>query len=240
MRRFVICVAAILSTFALTCSAASQGSPTRSDSSDWWSLIRREEFPSSEHITPEDRQPAETNFQIAGITLGSPFDFSDIRSKYGEGAEVTRGDAASFRDQMCYVSPSGDVHLIFEFGEVESVLYLLQGGKSWNGDELCARSNAVSINSSTASGLRLGIAPEQLRSILGNPVMATTEKLIYCFGYRIKTSPEALAKSRKNYPEMSDAEFAKNFEYADGYVYIEARFSAGKLNLLAISKSETY
>jgi hypothetical protein len=141
---------------------------------------------------------------------------------------------------MCYVSPSGDVHLVFEFGEVESVLYLFQGGKGWNGVELCARSNAVSINTSTASGLRLGLTPEELRSILGNPVVATTEKLIYCFGYRIKTSPEALAESRKNYPKMSDAEFAKNFEYADGYVYIEARFGSGKLNLLAISKSETY
>jgi hypothetical protein len=35
---------------------------------------------------------------------------------------------------------------------------------------------------------------------------------------------------------MSDADV----EYADGEAYIEARVASGKLNYLAISKSETY
>src|SRR5262249_9261953 len=39
---------------------------------------------------------------------------------------------------------------------------------------------------------------------------------------------------------MNDAEFRTNYEYFDGAAYIEARFASGKVNYLAISKSETY
>ena len=39
---------------------------------------------------------------------------------------------------------------------------------------------------------------------------------------------------------MSENEFIENFEYADIEAYVEARFAPGKLNYLAISKSETY
>jgi hypothetical protein len=63
---------------------------------------------------------------------------------------------------------------------------------------------------------------------------------VYYFEYRKKTSAEALMQLRKNYPDMSDAEFHQNFEFADGEAYIETRFSSGKLNYLAISKWETY
>jgi len=105
------------------------------------------------------------------------------------------------------------MYLIFEFGEVESVLYLFEDEPKWNGSDLCARSAAVSMDSSTASGLRLGLAPEEVKSILGEPNVATAEKLIYCFDYKTKTSPDALAQLRKTYSKMSDAEFGKNFEY---------------------------
>ena len=86
----------------------------------------------------------------------------------------------------------------------------------------------------------MGLEPQQVRAILGDPSVATPSKLVYYFGYKTKTSPKALAQLRKNYPEMSDAEFDKNFQYADGEAYIEARFASGKLNYLAISRSETY
>ena len=228
----------------LIAPAKAQETPVRLDSSDWWSYTRQEELPYHAPHQPirfQSREPAENNFQIAGVTLDAPrHDFDKIRSKFGEGAEVERGDAASGRNQICYTSASGSAHLIFEFGEVNSVLYLFAGGPTWNGIELCANSSAVSATSSTESGLRLGIVPEQVTAILGDPGIATPEKLVYYFSYRKKTSPETLIELRKNYPDMSDAEFSKNFEYADGEAYIEARFASGKLNYLAISKSETY
>lgn len=224
-------------------SATAQRKPARLDSSDWWSYTRQEEFPSHDPQQPikfQKREPAETNFQLAGITLGEKWDFSNIRSKLGEAMDVERGDAASYRDQICYRSPAGNVHLIFELGEADSVVYLFAGGPKWAGSEFCAASKTALASISTTSGLRLGLRPEQVKVILGDANIATPDRLVYYFEYRKKTSPETLAQVRKNYPDMTDAEFHQNFEYADGEVYIEARFSSGKLNYLAISKSETY
>jgi hypothetical protein len=220
-----------------------QGTPVQLDSSDWWSYTRKEEFPvprPSQPIRFQSREPAEANFRVAGITLGATWDFSEVRFKFGEATEAVRGDAASARKQICYKSSSDNVHLIFELGEVNAALYLFEDGPKWNGDELCAASEAVSAKSSTASGLRLGLEPQQVRAILGVPSMATPQKLIYCFGYRTKTSRKALAQLRRSYPEMSDAEFNKDFEDADGEAYIEAWFASGRLNYLAISRSESY
>jgi hypothetical protein len=235
---------ALLTICVLIGSAIAQKAPARRDSSDWWSYTRQEELPSNEPHQPirfQNREPAENNFQFAGIDVGEPrHDFSEILSKFGEGTEVKRGDAASGRDQICYVSTSGGVHAIFEFGEVNSVLYLFEGGPAWSGSELCTRSNAVSANSSTASGLRLGMTPEQVETILGDPSSATPDELVYYFDYKKKTNAKTLAKLRKRVPGMSDAEFAKNFDYVDGEAYVKAQFSSGKLNYLAISKSETY
>jgi hypothetical protein len=70
--------------------------------------------------------------------------------------------------------------------------------------------------------------------------IATPEKLVYYFDYRKKSIPKELAALRKNFPDMNDKEFAKNFEFADSEAYIEARFASGKLNYMAVSKSETY
>jgi hypothetical protein len=39
---------------------------------------------------------------------------------------------------------------------------------------------------------------------------------------------------------MSENEFIENSEYAPIEAYVEARFASGKLNCLAISKSEIY
>ena len=82
--------------------------------------------------------------------------------------------------------------------------------------------------------------PEEVKTILGDPSIATPDGLVYPFTYRKKTSAETLAELRKDYPDMSDDEFGKNFEYADDEAHVEARFASGKLNYLAISKSETY
>ena len=206
-------------------------------------IPRQEGLPAPQRREPikfQNREPSDSNLQIAGLALDATWDFAKIRSKFGESSEVERGDAASGRHQICYVSSSGSVHLIFELGELDSVLYLFEDGLKWNGSELCAVSEAVSANILTANGLRLGLQPQQVKSILGDPNIATRSKLVYYFSYKKRPTPEALARLRQNYPDMSDTEFAKNFEYADSESYIEARFASGKLNYLAISKSETY
>lgn len=239
-----ICAAPLLSVCALISSAMAQQAPVQLDSSDWWSYTRQEELPYQEPQPPirfQKREPGESNFQIAGITLDATrHDFSEIRAKFGEGTEVGRGDGASGRNQICYMSASGRVHLIFEFGEVNSVVYLFEGGPTWNGSELCRSSKLVSEKTSTESGLRLGMERAQVKTILGDPNIATPNRLVYYFEYRKKNTAETLAELRKRNPEMSEAEVGKSFEYADGEAYVEARFVSGKLQYLAISKSETY
>jgi len=84
------------------------------------------------------------------------------------------------------------------------------------------------------------MGPEQVKSILGDPSIAAPTKFVYYFDYKEKTSPKTLVELRKTSPGMNDAEFSKNFEYADAEAYIEVRFASGKLNYLAVSKSETY
>jgi hypothetical protein len=233
----------VLVWFVLASSAVAQPEHVRlENSSDWWSYIRLEEVPPSgpeQRVTFQPRLPAESNFQVAGLTLDSA-SRPQIRAKFGDATEVERGDAASGRDQICYESPSGTIHLIFEWGEVDSVLYLFEGGRKWDGVELCARSAAVSSGVSMASGLRLGLTTEQVKAILGIPNTSAPDKLVYYFGVRKKATAKDLARLRKNNPDMSDKEFHESFDYSDVEAYIEARFASGKLDYLAISRSETY
>jgi hypothetical protein len=218
---------------ALMGSAMPQARPVRlPDSSDWWSYVRQEEMPTREphhRVKFQNRAPAVSNFQILGLTLGTD-DSQQIRFKFGEAIDVERGDAASGRDQICYVAPSGNSHLIFEFGGEEAVLYLFEGGPKWNGSELCAPSPLVSADVSMTSGLRLGLNPQQVKALLGNPNI----------GFKKKTTAKGLAQLRGDNPNLSDAEFHKNYDYLDVEVYIEARFTSGKLNYLAVSTTGVY
>lgn len=233
--------------FSVVCilvgSAVAQGTPVRLDSSDWWSYTRQEELPvpkTREPIKFQNREPVETNFEIAGVTLGAKWDFSDARSMFGETTEVERGDAASGRNQICYKSKSGSVHLIFELGEVDAVFYLFKDGPKWNGSDFCTVSDALFGNTSTASGLALGLTPSQVKVILGDPSVDTPSKLVYYFEYKKKTPAKAIAEFRKQNPNMSEGDLLKNFGYADVESYVEARFASGKLNYLAVSRSEAY
>src|SRR5712691_12607419 len=89
-----------LGLYILIGCAIAQRTPVRIDSSDWWSYTRREELTVHQPHQPikfQSRKPAETNFQVAGITLGTTWDFSGVRTKFGKATEVERGDAASGR-----------------------------------------------------------------------------------------------------------------------------------------------
>ncbi len=223
--------------FALLGSAMAQMREVRlEDNSDWWSWIKQDSLP--EGLKPQSRKPADSNFQVLDLTLGA--DFDRVRSRFGQAIEVTRGDAAVGRHQVCYVSDSGRIHAVFEVGEVDSVLYLFENGPDWNGSELCARSAVVSANFSTKSGLKLGLSTQQVQTVLGKPNIATTNKLVYYFEFKKKTSAEGLVQLRKDNPNMSETEFNKNFDYLDVDAYIEARFASGRLNYLVISRSEVY
>src|ERR1051326_3353050 len=226
----------LLAPFALIVVAAQSAQPLRGDNSDWWSFLKSDAMGIG--VPAQHRRPAHSNFRILGLGVGAPFE--EIAAKLGHVTDVQRGDAATGRDQICYVSPAGDIHLIFEFGEVEGVFYLFENGPKWKGDNFCARSMKVDKSLSTASGLRLGMNPAQVEKILGKPSTIAKDKLIYDFEFRKKTPPQDLKKFRESDPEMSDQEFRKNYEFSDVRDYIEAHFTHSKLSYLAIANTDTF
>lgn len=186
------------------------------DNSDWWSLTRKVEGPD---IEPQKRVPPDSNFSILGVALGDPQGVQ-LAAKLGKAAIVGRGDAATARAQLCYVSvaSSSPVHLVFEEGEVDYAFYLFSGGPDWQRSNLCARSSLISLSLKTGSGLALGQTRSQVEAILGKPTTVWKNRLIY-FGV-VHVKP-------------------KNGESYDLTSYIEARFSDGKLNYLGVMKTET-
>ncbi len=207
------------------------------DNSDWWSLLNEKFDVPQLKVGNQDIKT--DNFQIAGITLDTQF--NQIVAKLGKAVEVERGDASTGRHQLCYTSADspGKMHLVFEFGEVESIFYLFSGGADWKGSGLCAKTKQVSMSSRTASGLRLGLTETQVVAILGKPDMAEPNRLLYSREIEHKTTPEEFQHLRKDYPEsLTDQEAHEKFDSYDVQIYIEARFSHSKLSYLAVSNTE--
>jgi hypothetical protein len=183
-----------------------------------------------------------SNFQIGGVTLGD--DVGEmLAQQFGKATDVVRGDAAYARAQTCYVSNgSPQVHLIFEedgegFG---SSFYLFENGPNWAGSDVCLKSNRISANLQTASGLRLGASPSQVQSVLGKPSTAMRDRLVYVFEVRRKTTPSAFEQTRRVYPNLSDTELHDSFDFYYFHAYIEARFLNSRLTYLAVMKSESF
>lgn len=214
------------------------------DNSDWWSTLvsftnLRLDAPST---NLQRRYPMPSNFQIDGVTLGTEPE-KTASKQFGKATQVVRGDGAYVRTQTCYVSTSPrPVHLIFEedgegFG---SSFYLFDEGPNWNGSDRCAKSSHISINLRTASGLRLGATPSEVQAILGKPSTASSDRLVYVFEVRRKTTATALEQVRRANPNLSDAELRDSFGFNYLHAYIEARFLNSRLTYLAVTKSENF
>jgi hypothetical protein len=208
------------------------------DSSDWWSMLNeksREAF-----VRPQHREPAASNFQILGAELGE--EVTKITSQLGPATVVERGDGAAGRSQVCYESADGlgNVHLIFERGEVNNSFYLFTGGDKWKGIELCVKSKRVFRGVSSASGLALGLPPEKVESILGDASSRTRDKLVYEFEVNKTISKEEFDELRKRFPDQSVKELHESYDKFTLTAHIEARFGASGLNYLVVSKSEVY
>jgi hypothetical protein len=226
--------------FLLLATAGAQNWPPgyTHDNSDWWSLTGRPE--SDEKIPDQNREPSAANFKILGLSLSSEDILKAAAAKLGAASVVQRGDASTGRSQACYASmeEQGRIHLIFEQGEVNEVLYLFEGGPDWKGRDQCLKSSLVTKSLSVASGLRLGLTPAEVKAILGKPSTATANELIYSFSVQEKSSAADLKRARQAYPGLSEEELQRNYGFYSLGVYIEARFASGKLTYLAISRLE--
>lgn len=232
MKRLLI----FFSSVALLTGLANAQSVRLNDSSDWWS-VNRKDAPrprASEHeLQPE-------NFIVAGINLNSG-GFEGIAAKLGQATIIERGDASTGRFQVCYdPATTNNVHLVFEFGEDESLFYLFAGGADWSGSKYCVRSKRVPSPLITASGLKIGLTRAAVKAILGRPDTVTANELVYSRQFHKKSTPEEFEAARKDYSMLlSDEEAHRKFDYYPVEQYVVARFSGQKLAYLAVSTSGT-
>ena len=197
-------------------------------------------FPWSE-VKPSAKDVSEGNFRIGGVTLDDAPFFEQVENRFGNAQSVSRGDASTGREQICYSSSDdSDIHLIFEQGEVQFSFYLLADGPSWGGSDLCVKSPLVSKKLKTGVGLQLGMTPSQVEAVLGKADINEHNIIRYIRQLPKKTPPEQLAQFRNDHSYMSEKDFHANYDFYTLSVYVEARFADSKLKYLVVSKSETF
>lgn len=208
------------------------------DDSDWWSASHSSNF--DEGLPTQEREFARSNFEILGVNLGENM-FSAANMKLSKATAVERGDASTWRRQICYTSvgKQDQVHVVFEQGEVDYTFYLFAGDRTWEGSDRCVPSEAISGRLETASGLHLGQSPAQVVTILGQPTIRRKNELVYSFSVKKKTSPRDLKAARQRHPEMSEKEFEESFASYNLGAGIDAKFADSKLTYLAVSKVES-
>jgi len=92
----------------------------------------------------------------------------------------------------------------------------------------------------TKSGLGLGISTTDVVKILGNADISSPDRLVYEREIEQQTPNDKLTELRKEHSEMSEKDFHDNYDSYELELYIEARFTNGKLSYLAVSKTENY
>jgi hypothetical protein len=211
-----------------------------SDNSDWWSLLRS---PDSEQGVPlQEKEAPSGSLTILGVDLEKNWQLSQALFKLGPATVVNRGDAATARGQVCYVSeaPRKNVYLIFEEGEVNESFYLLRGGPRWIGESHCAPSKLVSGNLKNDAGLGLDQTRARVTGLLGKPSLSSPDKLVYVFSVRKKTPEGDFEKARRAHSEMSKEQLEENYGSYDLYVNIEVRFTRTRTNYIGVLWSATY
>ena len=209
------------------------------DRSDWWSVLNENFYWPIEH--PAGNELSSDNFEIAGIKLDHDLSFRRVKSKFGGTIIAARGVTSTVRQQVCYLSGQNPpVRLIFEEGDSSLSFYLVAGGQGWNGQALCAESPQVSANLRTESGLGLGISQAEVVRILGKADISNPDRLVYEREIEQQTPSDKLEELRKEHSEMSDKDFHDNYDSYELELYIEARFTNGKLIYLAVSRAENY
>jgi hypothetical protein len=206
------------------------------DSSDWWST--NNEHYSGLRVKTKEKSFDTRNFGVLGLSLDT-LDFDKVVIKLGRASVVERGDASTGRSQLCYVSDVGSkkIHLVFELGEGQSsTFYLFRGGADWKGSDRCFKTNKVSMNLSTVTGLRLGLQRAQIEAILGKPDFASGNSIAYSRQFYRKATKEEFERSRREYPEtLTDETAHQEFDLVNVTMQLEARFEDSRLYYIYIS-----
>ena len=228
---------AVCLALALCMSAGGQLVKVK-DSSDWWSITGGN-FHSPE-LKSQSKEINPGNFEILGTHFRTN-GFKGVTAKLGKASIVQRGDGDTGRQQVCYVAPKQNptIHLVFEFGETDSIFYLFTGGADWKGSNYCVASTRVLADLSTASGLRLGLTPQQVEAILGRPDTTVGDTEFYLREFHRRSTPAQFEEQRKEYPDqLSDAVAHEKFDFCPVEQYIVTKFANSRLTYLAVSTDE--
>jgi hypothetical protein len=191
---------------------------------------------------------AESNFKIAGVDLTSDEEVLDQAARIlGKAAIVSTGDASTADSRACYRSANADdaTRLYFHRGEVSPWFVLTSRFPASSQSSSCIETSVVNREIATGSGLRLGMTEDQVISILGLPTRRGRDQqnrmsyMIYEFETRKQSTPEAIARARKQYPKMSEKDLDDNFGAYDLSEIIKAQFADGALVELTVSWTGT-
>jgi hypothetical protein len=79
-----------------------------------------------------------------------------------------------------------------------------------------------------------------VQKILGKPDLSDANRMVYQRQIEKRTPDAKLAALRTEHSESSEKDFHDSYDTYDLDLYIEARFTDGKLTYLAVSKAESY
>ncbi len=229
----------IFSVASLVAAQDTRNTVRLADRTDWWSVLNENfEWPNDK---PKGDEFSSANFEIAGIDLEKDEPFRHLRDGLGRAVSAIRSKGNNGREQICYTSSRGaTVRLIFENGETNQAFYLFFDGQPWNGQALCAESAQVTAALRTKSGLGLGISPTEVEQVLGKPDFSTPNRFVYYRDIERHTPQDKLSQLRTEHSDLADQEFHDSYDSYDLELYIEVRFTEGKVTYLAVSRGENY
>ena len=170
---------------------------------------------------------------ILGLTLDRS-NFADVRSILGPTANLPRTNDPHEADIICYAAANDPtIRLSFAAGWPENAKVTLTSftlfiGKLLSLKGSCTPSAKLTMKTTTANGLGLGLTQSNLTSILGTPSKITPRWIIYSFAaYREYSKSE-----RQKMPGAPGGG-----EYKGEYTYhnLVAHFTHGKMDLLSVS-----
>lgn len=209
------------------------------DRTDWWSVLN-ENFEWPNNKPKGDELPA-ANFEIAGVSLDTDTPFRDLGRRFGRVVSALRSRGNNGREQFCYTAAqNSSVRLVFEHGETNDAFYLFAEGQPWNGQALCAESAQVTPALRTRSGLGLGLSATEVEQVLGKPDFSSPNRFIYYRDIEKRTPDDKLAQLRTQHSDLADQDFHDSYGSYELELYIEVRFTDGKVTYLAASKGESY
>jgi hypothetical protein len=188
--------------------------------------------------TSRNKHINESHITILGFTIGE-HSLKDIQSKLGNTNILRKEECSTI--QICYSSNlnSDKTIVVFETDAMGgwdelTTIYIFSDKANFPNFKQCKKSELISKEIQTKSGLKLGINKKQLKGILGEPTNYIKDDLFYIYETKRKMTKEEIEGMSKQWPDVKDN------PYFDEFSYIHAKFIDDKMTYLSISKSESY